>query len=351
MTRVLVDARAIQAHPTGVGRYARALVPRLIALRPQWDWVILRHSSHRQPLFDAREVFVEQPHDGVAQYLQGTSAYRQALGGHAADIVHSLFHIVPRNLRARRSIVTLHDLIWIDHPEISQPTRFGAFTQSRFATVAIGGTLRAVDHIIAVSQATADAARRFVEADKLTVVPHGVEPRYFDPVPAPVPEVERLQRGGSRYFAAVGNDKFYKNLQTLVRALAQLDSRHDVRLAVVGNANGLRPLAHELGVADRIQWLGFLGDDALRSVLGHAAAFVFPSLVEGFGLPPLEAMALGVPTIVSDLEPMRSVVGGGRVQVRTDGPRRACGLVGPADARRGIAAAVGRGWPATRTVV
>jgi glycosyltransferase involved in cell wall biosynthesis len=309
MTTVLVDARVIRVNPNGVGRYARALVPRLIELRPDWDWVVLRHSSNRRPLFEAREVFVDQSHDGVANFLRGMSAYRYALGRREADVIHSLFHIIPRGLRSRRTVVTLHDLIWIDHPDLSQPTRLGAFMQSRFASVAIGNSLRAADTVIAVSEATADAATRFVDRDKMTVVPHGVEPRYFEPAPPPGPEVRQLQRDGSRYVVAVGNDKQYKNLQTLIRAVAQLPSDLEVRLAIVGSAGELRPLARELDVDRRISWLEFLEDDKLRSVLGHASVFVFPSLVEGFGLPPLEAMAMGVPTIVSDLEPMRGVVG------------------------------------------
>ncbi len=309
MTTVLVDARNITADPTGVGRYARALLPRMIAERPDWQWVVLRHQSNREPLFDAREVFVASPIDGLQNYLRGGAVFRDALGGHSADVVHSLFHILPRKFaRPARTVVTAHDFIWIDHPEISQRTALGAFTTARFARRAIPDALRAADVVIAVSEATATRATRWIDRSKIRTSPHGVEPRYFEALPPDDAIVEHLRRDHGRYIVAVGNDKQYKNLQTLVRAFAQLRDR-SCRLVLVGRCDGVVALAGELGVADRVIAAGRLDDVDLRRVVGNATCFVFPSLVEGFGLPPLEAMALGVPTIVSDLEPMRSVAG------------------------------------------
>lgn len=306
--RVLVDARSIQQNPTGVGRYARSILPRMIAMRPQWDWTILRHTSNTEPLFAAREVFVDMANDGLTNFLRGQRAYAAAMDG-APDLLHSLFHLLPRSFRQpRRTVVTVHDFIWIDHPEISQSTRFGAFTMQRFAQTAIPHALRTASHVIAVSEATAERATRWIDRDKVTVVQHGVEPRYFDPLPADDPIIEFLRRDGWRYVVAVGNDKYYKNLHTLVRAFAQLDEPK-CRLVLVGECAGLVTLAAELGVKDHVISTGMLDDVDLRRVLGNASAFVFPSLVEGFGLPPLEAMAVGTPTIVSDLEPMRSVAG------------------------------------------
>ena len=309
MTRVLVDARNITAQPTGVGRYAQALLPRMIAQRPDWRWTILRHASNREPMFDAREVFVAQRIDGMANQLRGGDLFASAVDDAPVDIVHSLFHLLPRRFPpARRVVVTAHDFIWIDHPEASQSTMIGALATRQFAQVAIPHALRAADAVIAVSEATAQRATRWIERDKIEVISHGVEPRFFEPPPPGDAIIEFLQRDQHRYVVAVGNDKRYKNLQTLVRAFAQLDAPR-CRLVLVGHCDRLRPLADQLGVADRVVMAGLLDDVDLRRVLGYASAFVFCSLVEGFGLPPLEAMALGTPTIVSDLEPMRSVAG------------------------------------------
>lgn len=306
MIEVLVDARNITATPTGVGRYAQALLPRMIAARPEWSWNVLRHASNREPMFDARELFVPQPNDGLAHVLRGERVFRGVLP-RAPQLVHSLFHIVPHNFSTAwshrpRLVVTVHDFIWVDHPDISQPTWHGALATRQFARHAIPSALRAADRVIAVSDATAERAGR--DGAQCEVIPHGVEARYFEPLPPRDAIVERL--ADVRYVAAVGNDKPYKNLATLLRAVARLE---DVHLVLVGPCDGLRPLAAQLGIERRVIFAGSLADADLRRVVGHASAFVFPSLVEGFGLPPLEAMALGVPTIVSDLEPMRSVAG------------------------------------------
>lgn len=306
--RVLVDARNITDEPNGVGRYARALIPRLITARPRWDWTILRHASNREPLFEAREIFSEQPIDGLANVVRGHREYARATDGRAPDVLHSLFHMLPRGARAARIVVTAHDFIWIDHPEISQASRLGAISIAQFARVAIPAALRAANRVIAVSDATAARAAAYVEPNRISVIPHGVDPIYFEPPPPADPIIEFLRRDGGRTIVAVGNDKQYKNLGTLVRAFAALDEAN-VRLVLVGRADGLLELAAALGCRDRVVPAGWLADTDLRRVVANADVFVFPSLVEGFGLPPLEAMALGVPTIVSDLEPMRGIAG------------------------------------------
>lgn len=313
MTRVLLDARNITDTPAGVGRYALSLIPRLVAARPDWSWTVLRHASNQRRFDGTFEVFVDMHIDGWTNYLRGDRAYEHAferLG--TPDVVHSLFHLLPRRVRSDiPHVVTAHDFIWIDHPEISQSNALGAFAVSRFARRAIPAALRASHRVIAVSETTAKRAEAWVERGKLRVIPHGVEPRYFEPPPEPDVIVDFLQKDGGRYVVAVGNDKYYKNLQTLVRAFSQLEQDPGLRLALIGSCSGLFDVADELGVADRVIDVGFVDDEDLRRILGHADLFVFPSLVEGFGMPPLEAMALGVPTIVSNLEPMSWVAGDG----------------------------------------
>ncbi len=311
--KILVDARNITDTPAGVARYALSLVPRMITRGPQHEWIVLRHTSNRHPIVESgvEEIFVDLPIDGLRNYLTGAKLYRDIFERHGApDVVHSLFHLLPRGLPDEtKVVVTAHDFIWIDHPEISQKNAVSAWTMRRFALRAIPHALRRADRVIAVSQATADRATQWIDGAKIEVVPHGVEPRYFEPPPVPDPIVEFLRAEGGRYVLAVGNDKHYKNLHTLVRAFASIAGEFpELRLALVGRCDRLEPLAEELDVDDRVAFLGFLDDEDLRRVYGHADCFVFPSLVEGFGLPPLEAMAMGVPTIVADLEPMRSVV-------------------------------------------
>jgi glycosyltransferase involved in cell wall biosynthesis len=112
------------------------------------------------------------------------------------------------------------------------------------------------------------------------------------------------------YLLYVGNHKPHKNLGRLIRALAQLRDGSSLRLLLVGPVEPeLLALARSAGVADRLVFLGDVPDERLPALYRGAVAFVFPSLHEGFGLPPLEAMACGTPVVSSLATSLAEVVG------------------------------------------
>src|SRR5205823_2528267 len=124
------------------------------------------------------------------------------------------------------------------------------------------------------------------------------------------------------YFLAAGVLDPRKNLVTVVRAYRELVARRpDVtaRLVIVGkagrDAEPLRRLTEDLRRSGRIVLPGYVSDEHLAALLVRASAFVYPSVYEGFGLPPLEAMAAGVPTLVADIPVMREVVGDAAVRI------------------------------------
>src|SRR5207237_5757291 len=109
---------------------------------------------------------------------------------------------------------------------------------------------------------------------------------------------------------AFGVAKRYKNVGCLVRAFALISSEHPAaRLLLIGGDGGARDLIDRLGLAERVIITGAVADAHLRTMIRDAAVFVVPSLVEGFGLPVLEAMALGTPVVVSDTPALREVAG------------------------------------------
>jgi glycosyltransferase involved in cell wall biosynthesis len=104
--------------------------------------------------------------------------------------------------------------------------------------------------------------------------------------------------------------KRYKNVECLVRAFALIaEARPALQLLLIGGDGGTRDLSARLGVAHRVRVTGPLAETELRTSIRDAAVFVVPSLVEGFGLPVLEAMALGTPVVVSDVPALREVAG------------------------------------------
>ena len=213
------------------------------------------------------------------------------------DLIHGLFHVLPRKTHALApTVVSLLDLIWIDHARESQSNWIEAQYTKTFGKIAIGATLRGASHILSISEASKVAAERHFGALPISVVSLGVEDAFFDP---PRPPTERP------YVLTVSNDKPYKNVDVLLRAFKDSDLSAKADLVLVGPEAGLKRLAQEVGVKATVP--GFVPEEEYGKLLAGASAFVFPSLIEGFGLPPVEAMAGGIPTLVSDIEPMRSI--------------------------------------------
>lgn len=325
--RIYLDARNITSQPAGVARYAKSLIPELCAQAPEHEFIVVRHSSNLEPIMPGRvpwrEVFIDQ-HIGklkdVAMGARALFGIFRDMG--RPDIYHNLFHISPLGISASgaQHVVTLHDFIWVDHPLQSQGALHKAAWVWAFGRASISQTIKNADRVIAISESTSRRAQQWISPKKIDIIGHGVEEKYYEPYPAPdVPWSD-----GSGYILGIANDKPYKNLALVVDAFAQMRSNlPGVRLVLVGRCDGLRKKIQELGLSARVHLPGHLSEEQLLRLLHHAHAFVYPSLVEGFGLPPLEAMAMGVPTITSDLDPMRSIVGQGALVID---PHDASGL-------------------------
>lgn len=317
MARIYLDARNITAQPAGVARYALNLIPELVRQAPQHDFVVIRHTSNRSPIevpgHPLREVFVDPSIDSLKNFVCGAHTLGKVFNQVGApDIYHDLFHIFPLGLRRAapnaKIVVTLHDLVWIDHPHQSQPTWLKAETIRAFASLAIPHSLKTADHVICISEPTAQRATPWLTPDHFSTISHGVSAEFLRPTPPPDPQKLGLPSADTPYIVAIGNAKPYKNLDRLIDAFARIrPTLAGGHLVLIGNCADLHEQIIDSEVAPHITLAGILSDAELRSTLGHATAFVFPSLVEGFGLPILEAMAMGVPTLVSDLEPMRTI--------------------------------------------
>lgn len=317
MARIYLDARNITAQPAGVARYALNLIPELLRQAPHHDFIAVRHASNRTPIavpgHTLDEVFVEPSIDSLKNFVLGAHTLHKIFKDFGApDIYHDLFHIFPLGLRRvapnTKIVATLHDLVWIDHPHQSQPTWLKAETIRAFASVAIPHSLKTADHVVCISKPTARRAAPWMTPGKFSVISHGVSEDFRRSTPAPDPKKLGLPSVDTTYIVAIGNAKPYKNLDRLIDAFARIRPTLDAgHLVLIGNCTELERRVQDSEVAEHITLAGILSDAELRSTLGHAEIFVFPSLVEGFGLPILEAMAMGVPTLVSDLEPMRTI--------------------------------------------
>jgi glycosyltransferase involved in cell wall biosynthesis len=207
-------------------------------------------------------------------------------------------------------VALIHDVAFGRHPEyLSAYER----TYMRFT---IPASMRWAAAIVAVSHFTKDeiCALYSIPPDRVTVAPNGVDAAFFDPPSHPCIEPP--------FFLAAGNLQPRKNLVTLVRAYRDLiDRRPDVRerLVLVGQpaheAEALLGEAADLMRAGRVVLPGYLADGDLAGLYRVATAFAYPSVYEGFGLPPLEAMAAGAPALVADISVMREVAGDAAVRL------------------------------------
>lgn len=235
----------------------------------------------------------------------------------APDVLFIPAHVVPLGAplaRRMRTIVTVHDLGYIRYPEAH------TMAHRLYLRLSTIWSARAASQIIAVSHATrADLIQLAgVPPGKITVVHHGLAQRFRQ---APATRLAYDIIGARNpYFLYVGTVQPRKNLARLIEAFARFSAsrpRDDVDLppllVVAGKrgwlSEGIERRAAELGIADRVRFVGYVADEALPALYRDALAFVFPSLYEGFGMPVLEAMACGAPVLTSTTSSLPEVAG------------------------------------------
>ncbi len=284
-------------------------IPRFVAATYRW---LLRHDRrHRYVFFQTsrrrkidRTETVRLPENtlGAALFdlwLVNRLARRLPSG----SVFHGPSNVLPwRKRKSLRYVVTIHDLSSLVFPE-----QYGRVfrTYYRFA---VGRALRNADLVTADSEHTKRDIERFYGTDpsKVRVVPLGVDETFLKAKRQP-----RKVRG--RYFLSVTTHPKRKNLPTVLRAFAESEALREHTYAIAGiipsrQVRELTALARELGVADRVRLLGFVPERELIGLYQHADFFAYPSFYEGFGLPALEAMALGCPVIASNASSLPEVV-------------------------------------------
>ena len=214
-------------------------------------------------------------------------------------------------------MITLHDVLGFDHPEWF--TRALALQWRLVLTRA----LRRASCVLVPSTHTRDrlVARLGLDEERIRLVPLGVDPQ-FTPGETPDGLLERLGLEGP-FVLTVGTLQPRKNVETAVQAFERLAAAGaEQRLAIVGGRgwrdDALAELIRRSPAADRIVMTGRVGDDDLVGLYRAADCFVFPSRYEGFGFPPLEAMACNTPVISSDRTSLPEVVGDAALLVDPD---------------------------------
>lgn len=286
--KIGIDARLIDE--TGVGRYIRNLIAELAVIDTTNRYVVfLRNDSAWEPP-NARweKRIADIPWHSVAEQI----LLPRLFSHEQLDLLHVPYFTIPI-FYPGTFVVTMHDLTILHYPTGKATTlpRFLYWAKVLAYRVILEIGLRRAAHIIAVSRATAkELTDHFaLDARKISVIHEGVRRM----------ETEKRIVAGP-YFLYVGNAYPHKNLETLFQAIGSQ------KLVLVGKEDlfykRLPHLPHGIVFNE-------VSDSQLGSLYAHASALVFPSLMEGFGLPALEAAVCGTPVICSDIAAFREVLG------------------------------------------
>lgn len=359
---IVVDFTAAFHQGAGIGRYTRSLIQAALA-RDTVDRFTLLH-ARADPGARRHMEAALPPHARLAQVPLGPRWFTllfhrwrlplplAALVG-PWDLYHSPDFVLPR-LRGGKTLVTVHDLSFLRFPQFADPGL------RRFLASAVERSVRQADGILADSVATRDDLMDLLAVPRERVrVVYAACDAHFRRVEDP----QTLQEVRTRldlppcYILSVGTLEPRKNFDGLVRAFAALlRMRPETRegLVLVGRRGwmyeGIHRAVEDTGLRERVRILTDVSDDDLPAVLSMATLFAFPSWYEGFGLPPLEAMACGVPVVASDRGSLREVLGNTACTVVPEDPegiaralaallddelaRRALAACGPAQAAR-----------------
>jgi glycosyltransferase involved in cell wall biosynthesis len=315
--RIAIDVRKI--NDFGIGTYLRNLLRHLPSIDSENEFHVI---CYRQDAELLRSLSPEL-------HLSFVSARNYSLSEHwsipwklkrlRADLFHAPHYVLPF-LTPCPSVVTIHDVIQLLFPQYL-PSRFAV----HYARYMIGRALDRAKLVMTVSQASKRDLLGFFEVaeESILVIPNGIDPAMLRDLA--VDEVDRIKRrfqltGRTALF--VGNIKPHKNVERLITAFSKVrkDSGFsDLTLVIVGDEiskyPSLRRAVERHRLRPYVRFFGFVPEATLVSLYRAADVFVFPSLYEGFGLPPLEAMANGTPVVTSKISSLPEVVGDAAVTV------------------------------------
>jgi glycosyltransferase involved in cell wall biosynthesis len=322
---IVIDARRIRDF--GIGTYIRSLVQALAAIDRTNQYTLVSGPADLRVLEGLPENFRSAVYTRSDHSTFDHIAFPLFLKGLSPDLVHVPLNRVPLFM-IKPYVVTIHDLANILFEQETSSLRM-QLRRYRFRR----GLTRA-NRVIAVSEATKrDVENRMgVPSSRITRVYNAPDPAFFNRAPGDGPErriiLERYQINYP-FLLYAGNIRRHKNIPRLVEAFAVVREQQaahpvykDLRLVIIGDTISQYPAVRQAVIKSRVEavvrFLGFVPFETLRCFYESAVGFVFPSRYEGFGLPPLEAMACGTPVVTSNVSSLPEVVGDAAIQVNPE---------------------------------
>jgi glycosyltransferase involved in cell wall biosynthesis len=314
--RIGIDARKL--HDFGIGTYIRNLLRHLGRLDRETEFVVFCRPEDRETLSSTGENFrpvVETSANySIAEQLRIPLALRRE----GVTLFHAPHYVLPPLVRCR-SVVTIHDCIHLMFPQYL-PNRMAL----AYARTSIGLAARRATRVMTVSESSKRDILRFVDVEpaRIDVIYNAYDERFgVEPGEDDVVRVRERYQLHDEFVLYAGNVKPHKNLERLIDAFSLVRKRglDHLKLVLIGDEisryAALRRAVHQHQLHKYVRFLGYLPQETLAVMYRLAGVFVFPSLYEGFGLPPLEAMASGTPVVTSNVSSLPEVAADAAVLV------------------------------------
>jgi len=297
--KIAIDIQTTLGQPTGFGFYVSNLIANLQKEKGEHELILLRPKTEKDFSTPQRFTWDQTTLPTLAKAAK-------------ADLLHQPCFSAPFSFKGP-VVITIHDIISILFPE-NIP-----FASRMFYSKWMPFAYRKATQIITISESTKADIQSILKIpeEKITVIPLAVDERFQDPIhKSDVAKVSKKLNLPEKYILHVGTLEPRKNLEFLIEAFAkslEIAGNEDLALVITGKKGwyfeGLFAKVKQLKLGKKVIFTGYIDEEDKPALYRGARLFAFPSLYEGFGLPPLEAMASGVPVISSNTSSMPEVIG------------------------------------------
>jgi glycosyltransferase involved in cell wall biosynthesis len=314
--RIAIDARKLRDY--GIGTYVRNLLRHLARIDQATEYVVLCREPDCQIVSEFGANFRAVTEGSPGYSIREQVTVPLDLRRERVDLFHAPHYVLPP-LTPCKSVVTIHDCIHLRFPQYLRRLGYA------YARGSLWMATHRSSRILTVSEASKrDILDYFhVPAGKIDVIYNGIDERFSTAPPEEdVARVRERYQLNDPFILYAGNIKPHKNIERTIEAFHMLRKSSEfeqVKFVIIGDEiakyAALRHAVHRHKLHKYVRFFGFVPDRTLAILYRLSAVFVFPSLYEGFGLPPLEAMASGTPVITSNVSSLPEVVGDAAVLV------------------------------------
>ncbi|WP_083498663.1 glycosyltransferase family 4 protein [Thermosulfidibacter takaii] len=281
---------------SGIGRYIKNIIPFLV---DKVDIILLGKTEEIKEYSWSEKVEIIESNSKIYSIKEQFELFSKIP---ECDIFWSPHYNIPiLPIRAKKRMVTIHDVYHLAFQHTLP------LSQRIYAKFMINQALQRSDIVLTVSEFSKQEIIKYAGTSKdINAIYNGIEPQWYEKQPLSLSERDN-------YITFVGNVKPHKNLVRALKAFSLLRDK-SLKFKIVGKKNNfitvdkeVEKIAQKLG--SRVEFTGYVSDIKLKELYRKAKLFLFPSLYEGFGLPPLEAMACGTPVVVSNTASLPEVCG------------------------------------------